>query len=106
MTTTALHRLCVLCVLAALLASCAASPSADISDPGSGRFLHVVLFWFEEDAEPELVDELAQLYATKVRAVPGVEQVYFGRPAGTPRALRTMDDAGAKSTDWMMALGG
>lgn len=69
--------------LAVLASACGGPPRWP--QPGSGALLHVVLLWYRADMPPAERDALVALYVERVRSVPGVDAVWLGRPAGTPR---------------------
>ena len=47
-------------------------------------FVHGVYFWLKKD-NPELVDEFIKEGLPKLAAVPSIQSVSWGPPAGTPR---------------------
>jgi hypothetical protein len=97
-------------VLASILfvAACSSLPST--SQPGDGSRLHVVLFWLKPDMPPAERAAIPVEMAAKAKLVPGLDAVWTGGPAGTPRdvvdnsfdlmlVMRFRDAAAAKAWD-------
>jgi Stress responsive A/B Barrel Domain len=91
-----------------LLAACSSLPST--MQPGDGSRLHVVLFWLQPDMPPAERAAMPVELAQKAARVPGLEAVWTGGPAGTPRpvadnsfdlllVMRFRDAAAAKGWD-------
>ena len=91
-----------------LLAACSSLPST--SQPGDGSRLHVVLFWLKPEMPAAEREAIPVEMAAKAALVPGLDAVWTGRPAGTPRdvvdnsfdlmlVMRFRDAAAAKAWD-------
>lgn len=55
----------------------------NIKHPG---FIHTVYFWFEEDADPQLKSDFINGLEDLAK-VKSIQNVYYGPPAGTDRAV-------------------
>ncbi len=91
-----------------LLAACSSLPSTSLPDDGSR--LHVVLFWLKPDMPAAEREAMPRELVAKATRIPGLEAVWNGRPAGTPRdvvdnsydlmlVMRFRDAAAAKAWD-------
>jgi hypothetical protein len=91
-----------------LLTACSSIPKTSV--PGDGSRLHVVLFWLKPDTPASERAAIPTEMAAKAAAIDGLDAVWCGAPAGTPRdvvdnsydlmlVMRFRDAAAAKAWD-------
>lgn len=68
-----------------LLAACSSLPTTSL--PGGEARLHVVLFWLKPDMPAAERAAMPAAIREKGMQVPGVDSIWVGQPAGTPRAV-------------------
>ena len=73
------------CVLLALLAACASTPS--VTRIGSAKVVRVITIWWKSTVGERDVEALRRALAAGAPQVPGLELTLFGTPAGTRRQI-------------------
>lgn len=68
-----------------LLPACSSAPA--VFEPGQGRVMHTVYFWFTADAPADAADQLAGFYRTEVPRVPGIVSIFAGPPRPSERSV-------------------
>ncbi|MEZ5964194.1 MAG: Dabb family protein [Planctomycetota bacterium] len=87
---SSLPALAVPLLLTLALSSCAVIGSHTVA--GSGKLVHVVVFWLKSDSPADVVERMRTFYLTRVAGhVVGVESVWFGKPRPSERSV--VDDS-------------